>query len=50
MKESEDGNKMIFRHLKRLTRKNNCGIDGKTIEVFNEQGMVIRSILVMNEV
>ena len=42
MKVSEDGNKMIFRHLKRLMRKNDS-MDGKMIEVFNEQGTVIKS-------
>ena len=35
--------KMIFRHLKRLMRKNDCGMDGKMIEVFNEQVTVIKS-------
>ena len=42
---------MIIRHLKRLMRNNDCGMDGKTIEVFSEQGTVIRSEKeVMNEV
>ena len=42
MKYSENGNRLIFKHLKKLMGKNRRRRGDELVEVVNEEGMVVR--------